>query len=382
MRLPQLRVIKDEVREPVSCTQHDYCSSCKLYEKNGGRCEGCTKKHRADMKQEFHWCYQECHSCTGYKTTVTAVCCRSPLKNMYLDAVTQNPDDWNAPNFTFTERELLSFKRKAVFHFSQKCNVRATVGNALTNHAVIATNMKVVVKPNGKGFVSNDLHDFLRVGKRTKIVLTTMDIDDRLESAWNEEFYTRPEEYERVGISYWMPLAFTTTQDKDARMHRYYQFCRTMLATEKSKPHFFPAYYRYPGLRLDDLIRPAIEKIPNLIFNCQFLGSKDSDNLLITLRMIKSWHEFAPKRCAFWFVGASTPTFFHNVRKIIGERDAYFLSGKPLYMTLWGQEMKPDGNERDLEEDERVDKPRLVRRNFKMFKKLVKKWNKPKEQTP
>lgn len=382
MRLPQLKVIQDEVREPVSCSQHDYCSSCNLFHKNGGRCEGCTPKHKAEMKQEFGWCYQECHSCTGYKTTVTAVCCRSPLKNMYLDAVTQNPDNWNEPKFTFTPRDLLTFKRKAIFHFSQKCNAKSTVASALAGVPVIATNMKVVVKPNGKGFVSDDLHDFLSLSKRTKIILTTMDIDDHLENAWNEEFYTDPSLYERVGVSYWMPLGFTTTQDKDARMHRYYQFCRTMLATEKSKAHFFPAYYRYPGLRLDDLIMPAIEAIPNLMFNCQFLGSATSDNLAITLRMIKSWHEFAPKRNAFWFVGASTPTFFHNVRKIIGDRDAYFVSGKPLYMTLWGQRMKKDGNERDLLPDDHPEKPDLVRDNYKMFKKLVKKWNKPKEIAP
>jgi hypothetical protein len=119
MRLPQLKVIQEEVREAVHCSQHDYCSSCNLFHKNGGRCEGCTKKHRADMKQEFNWCYQECHSCTGYKATVTAVCCRSPLKNMYLDAVTQNPDDWNKPLYTYTARERLQFKSKAVFHFSE-----------------------------------------------------------------------------------------------------------------------------------------------------------------------------------------------------------------------------------------------------------------------
>lgn len=376
MRLPQLKVLQDERREPVHCTQHDYCGECKLFVRNGGRCEGCTQTHRAEMKEEFQWCYQECHSCTGYKATVTAVCCRSPLKNMYLDAVTQNPEDWNKPNFTFTPREKLTFKNKAIFHFSQKCNAKNVIGNALAGHAVVATNMKVAVKPSGKGFVSNDMHDYLSLDKKTKIILTTMDIDDHLESAWNEEFYTRTEEYEKVGISYWMPLAFTTSGDSDARMHQYYQFCRTMLSTERSKPHFFPAYYRGGGLRLEDLILPAMEKIPNVMFNCQFLGSAKSDNTLVTLRSIKKWHEFAPKHSAFWIVGASTPTFFHNVRKIVGDRDVYYVSGKPLYMTLWGQRMKEDGNERDLTPDDHPDKPDLVRDNYKMFSTLVKRWDK------
>jgi len=380
VRLPQLKVIQDEVREPVHCSQNDYCSSCRLYEKNGGRCEGCTKKHRAEMRQEFQWCYQECHTCTGYKATVTAVCCRSPLKNMYLDAVTQNPDNWNEPKFEITARDRLEFKRKAIAHLSQKCNFTATVGDAFADHAVVATNMKVVVKPSGKGFVSDDLHDYLSLSKRTKIILTTMDIDDHLESAWREEFYADPALYEKVGISYWMPLAFSTFNGTDARMHHYYQFCRTYYAMERSKAHFVPAYYRVPGIRLDDLIMRALEKVPQIMFNAQFLGSKTSDNLRVQLGHVRSWHQFAPANVAFWFVGASTPTFFHNVRKLIGERDAYFISGKPLYMSLWGQRMKKDGNERDLTPDDHPEKPQLVADNFKTFRKLVKKWNKPQKE--
>jgi len=376
MRLPQLKVIQDEAREAVHCSQHDYCSECALFEKNGGRCEGCTKNHRKQLRAEFQWCYQECHSCTGYKATVTAVCCRSPLKNMYLDAVTKNPDNWNEPKYEYTPREPIHFKNKAIFHFGQKCNAEATVGDALNGHALVATNMKVVVKPSGKGFVSNDLHDFLSLNKRTKILLTTMDLDDHLESAWREEFYDKPELYEKVGISYWMPLAFSTFTTTDAKMHRYYQFCRTQVAIEQSKAHFIPAYYRVPGMRLDDLIMRGLEKVPNLFFNAQFLGSSKSDSTKYKLQHIKRWHDFAPKNVTFWILGASTPTFFHNVRKLVGDREVYWVSGKPLYMTLWGQRMKEDGNERDLTPDDHPEKPDLVRDNYSMFKTLVERWDK------
>lgn len=376
MRLPKLKVIQDDRREPVHCSQHDYCGECTLYVKNGGRCEGCTSKHRKSLSEEFQWCYQECHSCTGYKATVTAVCCRSPLKKMYLDAVTQNPDNWNEPRYTFTQRDRLQFKSRAIFHFGQKCNASAVIGDALQKHRVIATNMKVVVKPNGKGFVSNDLHDYLCLNKKTKIILTTMDIDDHLEKAWEEEFYDRPEQYERVGISYWMPLAFSTYGDTDARMHQYYQFCRSSIALERSKAHFYPGYYHGAGLRLEDLILRALEKVPQVMFNAQFLGSKKSGNAIGTLKAIKRWHEFAPSHVSFWIVGASTPTFFHNVRKHCGERDVYYVSGKPLYMSLWGQRMKLDGNEQDLTADDHPEKPDLVRDNYRMFKRLVKTWDK------
>lgn len=381
MRLPQLKVLQDERREPVHCSQHDYCSECKLFHKNGGRCEGCTQKHRKELSTEFQWCYQECHSCTGYKATVTAVCCRSPLKNMYLDAVTQNPDNWNEPSYTYTKRPVLEFKEKAIFHFGQKCNAKNLVQNALWTHEVIATNMKVVVKPNGKGFVSNDLHDYLSLNKKTKLILTTMDIDDHLETAWNEEFYKRSDEYTKVGLSYWMPLAFTTTGDSDARMHQYYQFCRTMLATEQSHAHFVPGYYLGPGFRLDDLLLKAVEKIPNVMFNAQFLGTKTSDNTAATIKTIKRWHDLVPKHVSFWVVGASTPFVFHNVRRLVGDRTVYWVSGKPLYMSLWGQRMKDDGNERDLEPDDHPEKPDLIRDNYEMFKALVARWDKRTEAT-
>ena len=376
MRLPKLKVIQDEKREPVHCSQHDYCGECQLFVKNGGRCEGCTSKHRRALSEEFQWCYQECHSCTGYKATVTAICCRSPLKTMYLNAVTQNPDNWNEPRYTFTNRERIKFKSRAIFHFGQKCNATHVVGDALQKHRVVATNMKVVVKPNGKGFVSNDLHDYLCLNRRTKIILTTMDIDDRLERAWEAEFYDRPELYEKVGISYWMPLAFSTYGDSDARMHQYYQFCRTNIALERSKAHFYPGYYHGAGLRLDDLILRALESVPQVMFNAQFLGSKRSENSIGTLKAIKRWHNFAPPHVSFWIVGASTQTFFHNVRKHCGDRDVYYVSGKPLYMSLWGQRMKLDGNERDLEEDDHQSKPDLVRANYRMFRRLVKTWDK------
>lgn len=378
MRLPQLRVLQPEKREAMSCKDFDYCGSCKLYEKNGGRCEGCTKNHRAALSPEFQQCYQECHTCTGYKVNVTAVCCRSPLKDMYLNAVTRNPDNWNKPHFEFTKQPLLEFKRKAIFHFGQKCNASNVIGDALIDHDVVGTNMKVVVKSSGKGFVLNDLHDFLSLNKRTKIILTTMDIDDRLEAAFTEEFYTKPETYTAAGLTYWMPLAFSS-YGGDAKMHRYYQFCRTMLATDQSKAHFLAGYYLQPGFKLDDLILEALGKIPQVMFNAQFLGSKNSENVMNTLKLIRRWHLLAPPNVAFWVVGASTPSFFHNVRKIVGDRDVYWLSGKPLYMTLWGQRMKPDGNERDLADDDHPEKPDLVRDNYKMFAKLVKQYDKRKE---
>lgn len=372
MRLPQLKVIQDEVREPVSCTQHDYCSSCKLFHRNGGRCDGCTPQHRAELGQEFQWCHQECHSCTGYKTNVTAVCCRSPLKNMYLDAVTRNPDNWNELNYKYHDVDPIKYDRKAIFYFNYGSAMRITDGGKkghLVDHEVIAVSMKEV-KAQGKSFITNDLHDYLCLAKKTKIILTTMVIDDHLERAWTECWYERQaEECERVGVKYWMPLAFST-YNKDARMHSYYQFCRTQICTEASRAHFFAG--NVPWMKLDDVILKGVEKIPQVMFNTQLLPSDVKDPRFVSFfARMKWWHELVPKKVSFWFVGSVTPTFVHNLRKMCGKRDLYFVSGKPLYLAIHGKRLKPSGSEEKLADEVRADKLELIHDNYAVFERIV-----------
>lgn len=373
MRLPKLKVIQNEVRDPISCGQRDHCSSCKLYEKNGGRCEGCSSKHREVMTAEFQWCTQECHTCTGYKTNVTAICCRSPLKNMYLDAVTKGAKDWNNPKYKYKEQAKIEFDRKAIFYFNYGSPLQLTDGGKrnLVDHEVIAVNLSSV-KSLGKGFFSNDLHDYLCLKKKTKIILTTMTIDDHLERAFEDGFYERPEEMEKVGVSYWMPLAFSAYRG-DAKMHWFYQFCKTQICMEKSRPHFVPGYYLHLSFKFDDLILKSLEKIPQVMFNTQFVTADEND-FKMQLAKIQKWHFLAPSNVAFWFVGAVTPTIAHNLRKMCGKRDMYFVSGKPLYLAVHGKQLRPDGLEHKLPPHIRPNKLDLIHDNYKVYETIVDKF--------
>jgi hypothetical protein len=375
MKLPVLKTVDGEKRESVDCDNGSHCAKCVLFEKNGGRCEGCTPKQRQAMVgHNFgEYCYQECHSCTGYKANITAVCCRSPLKNIYMDAVSGNPDNWNEPHYDFTEREQLKFDRKAVFYFNYGSAMRITDGGKkgnLVDHEVMAVSLKEV-KAMGGTFVSKDMHDYLCVSKKTKLILTTMVIDDHLERAWENTWYERQaEECTKVGFHAWMPLAFSAYAH-EAKMHAYYQFLRTMRCTELSQAHFLAGYYATsPGFRLVDLVQRALEKIPQVMFNTQLM-TNDVNVIKDQLVGFQQWHELAPAHTAFWFVGAVTPTWVHNLRKVCGSRDLYFVSGKPLYLAVHGKRMKPDGLEKKLLDHERPDKLELIHDNYAVFEHLV-----------
>lgn len=371
MKLPKLKVLPDDpAREPVHCKEHDYCSECALYVNNGGRCEGCTPQHRESLRQEFRWCYQNCNTCTGYKTELTAICCRSPLKKMYLDAVTGNPDNWNEPVFQYTKRDVIKFDRKAIFYFNYGSAMQVTGGGKrrLVDHEVVAVNLSSV-KALGKGFFSNDMHDYLCLDKKkTKLLLTTMSIDDHLDRAWEDGFFEKPEEIEKVGFSYWSAPAFTMFGDA-ARMYQYYQFCKIHRSAGTMQSHFIPGH-NLKGIRFDDLILRAVENVPQVMFNTQWLNN-DEARLKEYLTRFQRWHKLVPKNVAFWFVGAVTPTFIANTRRICEKRDLYFVAGKPLYLAVHGKRLRADGTERKLEVHERPDKLDLIHENYTVFENLV-----------
>lgn len=369
MQLPKIPIIKSEVRNSVSCKDHDYCSSCRLHVGNNGRCEGCTPQHRARLYPEFTYCYQTCDTCTGFKVRVPALCCRSPHKDLVLDTLTKNPDDWNKPVFKFKKRKRIKYDRKAIMYFNYGSALKlAGPEGYVCEHEVVAVNMSHCMGMGGN-FFSRDMHDFLRVPDETDIILTTMSIDDHLERAWEKNNYGDPEKYEAVGIKYWMPLAFSSYQG-DARMHAYYQFLRTSRAIEFSSPHFYPGYYHRPGLRLDDLHLQAVEKIPQVIFNTQFFkGSKD--NLRYYVANMMRWHKLCPPRVSFWMLGAASPMFIRNMRKVMPKRDLYFLSAKPLYLAVNGKRLTPNGGERKLPRSIEIDKLEWIHTNFNLFEQHV-----------
>ncbi len=367
MELPRLKVLQSFKKE-TSCNGLDTCKDCDLYVKNDGRCSGCTSGHRAEMKDtNFEKCFGECHSCTGYKVQYTAVCCRSPLKNTYMTAVAKGTD-WNNPSWKFTKRERLSFKNKAVFYVSSGGVNTIAPGSAklIEDQEVVAVNLTRVWGSNG--FYSGDLKDYLHLPKKTKLVLMTMTMDDLLERAWKHELYAEPEAIEEVGVDYWMPVAFSA-YPYEGNMHQYYQFLRTMLTTERSKSWFVSGDYFLRSVKIDDLVLQALEKIPQVVFNSQFLTTEHS--LRWHLNVFRWYHKLAPKETSFWFVGATTPTALHNIRKVCGDRDLYFVSAKMLYLASKGQELLPNGKT----QKSHLPKIDLVRRNQESFTDFVKSYS-------
>lgn len=365
MLLPKLKVLQDADQEAVTCAGKDYCSECKLFEGNGGRCEGCTSRKKETLADNFRWCYRECGECAGHKVHVPAICCRSPMSKMYLDAVSKGAEDWNKPVYSYTQRPQLNFKNKAVFYISSGgVNTIAQKGQPLIagNHEVAAVNLTRVW--GGNGFYSKDMKDYLHLSKKTKLILMTMTLDDLLQRAWDREAYG--DDCERVGIDYWMPLSFSAYPE-EAHMHQYFQTLRTLYATEKGKAWFTTGDHCMPGLKTDDLILKCAEKIPQVVFNAQFV---DDDTLKFHLVLFRHYHQIMPKGVSFWFVGAASPTFFHNVRKMCGKRDLYFVSAKPFYLSTKGQELKLSGSSKPSS----MPKYDLVQSNYQMFSQMVEQY--------
>lgn len=364
MRLP---VLKTEVTTLSSCDGGSRCPECPLFVKNGGRCNGCSPQHQQAMAETFDnfvECYKECNACTGYKVRVPAICCRSPMKNIVMSAITKGAEDWNKPAYTYTERPRLSFTQRAVFYIaSGGVNTIAPGKTHLVSskHEVVAVNLTRVW--GGNGFFSRDLKDYLHLPASTKLVLMTMTQDDLLERGWQKEFYADPSEFQAVGLDAWMPLSFSAYPE-EAHMHQYAQLLRTLYCTEKSAAWFVTGDHRLNGMRTDDLILEAVAKIPQMVFNMQFVDDKW---LIYHLRIMKHYHSLVKPDAPFWIIGASTPSFMASVRQVVGSRIVYYVSAKPLYLASKGQLLLSTGKTAKSA----LPKKQLLEDNFSQFSSIV-----------
>lgn len=369
MRLPSLRVLQEGETAALSrCDgRMEKCQSCQLYKKNGGRCDGCTPQHFAKLGENFQACYTECNTCTGFKVSVPAVCCRSPLKESYFTAVTKGAADWNKPSYAYTKRPVLEFRNKAIFYVSSGgVNTITAGGKELVKPGteLVAVNITRVWGSNG--FYSRDLKDYLHLPRGTRLMLTTMCLDDMLERAWNKEMYNDVEDLQRVGFDYWMPLSFSGYPN-EAHMHKYYQTLRTLYVTERMKAWWTTGDHHLPGVETDDLILQAAASVPQLVFNAQFAGG---DSLKFHLLLVRHYHSIVPAHVPFWFIGASNATFVHNTRKQAGTRPLYFLSPKPLYLGSKGQEQLIDGSATKSA----MPKLELVQQNYEQFSNMIRQY--------
>lgn len=367
MQLPRLHDRKDGEALSSSRCAGDKCSECPLYKK---RCEGCSQAQRYGhslVAPNFLDCYQECNVCTGFKVNVPGICCRSPLRDMYLNALTKGAADWNQPTYQYTKRPLLQFKQRAIFYISSGGVNTITAGGkplAGPEHEVVAVNITRVGGANG--FYSQDLKDYLHLSPKTKLVLMTMCLDDLLERIWNREFYADVERFQRVGLDAWMPLSFSAYPE-EAHTHQYYQLLRTLYATEKGQAWFTTGDHFLAGVHVNDLILKCLESIPQMVFNTQFAeGARFKYHLVL----FKKCHELAPAHVPFWFIGASTPEFMHNTRIVCGTRPLYYLSAKPLYLASKGQQLKVGGGSLKCD----TPKWELLQENYRTFAQTVRSY--------
>jgi hypothetical protein len=192
-----------------------------------------------------------------------------------------------------------------------------------------------------------------------------MTLDDLLERAWSSELYTVAEDLGAVGVDYWMPLSFSAYPE-ESHLHQYYQTCRTLYCTSRSQAWWTTGDHGMPGVNTDDLIVESATAIPQLIFNTQF--AQGADALRFTLSTFKHYHALLPEHVGFWLVGATQPTFVHNVRRLCGTRPLYYFSSKPLYLASKGQELLVSGKN----QASRLPKHELVQRNYEAFASMIK----------
>lgn len=367
MKLPVLNYPEGKTLNRSTCHGTDQCSGCKLFVKNEGRCGGCTPDHKALLSENYVACFKECNTCGGGgfdDVEAPSVCCRSPLKDIYMQSVAG--DDWNNPKRTYHERPAIKLKKKAVFYVT--AGSIGTIVREDDGYLVPPDTEAVAVSLarvwTGKRFASDDMHDYLRMPRKTKLMLFTMNRDDILESAWNAELYADPHKLQQIGFTSWMPIAFSSYRG-DAHMQQYFNFLRTTYCIDKSQAWWFVGNYRRPGLRLEDMFDEIVAKVPQIVFNTQFLVSEEITKK--ALLDVKWFHERYPKNVAFWMVGTATPTFFHNVRKHVGDRDVYWVSGNPHHFATQGKEFAANGNGKKS----RLPKHELVTANMKSFQDLV-----------
>lgn len=274
--------------------------------------------------------------------------------------------DWNKPAFKVHSRDQIKLKKKGVFYVT--AGSVGTIVREQDGYLVPPDTEAVAVSLarvwTGKKFSSADMHDYLRLPKKTKLMLMTMNRDDVLEQAYSAELYADPHEFTKVGFTWWMPIAFSAYRG-DAHMQQVFNFYRTLQTLDRSHAWWFVGNYRRPGLHFDDLFDKVMEKIPQMVFNTQFLVNDDI--IKKQLADVKWFHERYPANVSFWFVGAASPTIFASVRKLIGERQAYWVSGNPHHFATQGKEFVANGTGRKS----RLVKHELVTKNLRSFEELA-----------
>lgn len=367
MRLPVINWREGDRVTPSHCQGLAGCATCSLYVDNGGRCSGCTSRKQEVLGPQFKECGRDCARCVGHnlKQQVSAICCHSPLKDSWLTAVCRG-DEYNKPNFVYRQRKPLNFTARGIFYVN--AGSIATIARPdgyLVPPGTEAVMVSLARIWTGSKFASQDMHDYLRIPKGTKLLLGTLNKDDTLEAAWNKEVYADPHEYIKMGFHAWMPIIFSQYYS-DAQMQAYMQMCRTLYTQEKSQSHFSSCGMIYPGLDVDDLFRASVTAAPNVVMNAQFL--ENATDIKRSILRIQRMHALSPPEATLWVVGHSTPSYIATVKQYAPGRQIYYVSGNPHHFATQGKLLLPDGKGKSMPE---IPKNELATRNLAAFEELI-----------
>ena len=127
------------------------------------------------------------------------------------------------------------------------------------------------------------------------------------------------------GFDYWQPLTFSQYY-ADSKMNSYWQWRRTLHATERGNGWFTPCIPGHLTKKVEEETVALAKSLPQFIFNWQFGGGRTS---IESFKYALKHHLLVPKTVPFWFVGVTTPSPIRLLKKILPSRPLYFLSTVP-----------------------------------------------------
>jgi hypothetical protein len=189
------------------------------------------------------------------------------------------------------------------------------------------------------GWFSKDFRDYLKLRSDQKLVLLTTALDMVLESLWEKEDYGTPDELKARGFDYWMPVVYSSYVEQ-SYMEQVFNALRSYRSLEECQAHFVP----YNGNLRDTLMRQALLKSPNLIFNGQFFMRHSVADRDFFLRLVFTLGKMLPTSTTFSFVGPGTPSAIMNLKKVAGSRKVYIFSSTPWLSGMRGNVMDLNGS--------------------------------------
>ena len=317
--------LKTSSFEILTC-KPDSCVSCQLL--FDGYCSGnkghCGYHGQSSMSK----CNQECATCGGGDAaphTVPAICCKSPLAKIALSRVTHS--------YTWQPRDVIKIKQQGIIVIQGAVGGRVQDPYPKETQA-IAVSLRHVW--SGKGWYSRDMKDYLHLPKKVKLILLTMTHDAVLEKAWDNELYE--EDWSKNGFDYWQPLTFSQYY-ADSKMNGYWQWRRTLHATERGNGWFTPCIPSHSTKRIEFETAECAKAIPQFIFNWQFRGR----DLLDSLKYVRRHHALVPKTVPFWFVGPASRRPVRMLKRLLKSRPVYFLTSVPWLLGQKGMAYNSEG---------------------------------------